>query len=143
MLVGTFGDWGAYQSMKDKARVCYALSQPKDRQPASVQRNPGYMFISRRQGGIKNEISLDMGFPLKEDATNAVAEAGSAHFELVPKGTYVWLKNVAEETVLLDAMRKSSKLVIKVPAKKGTMTVDTYSLSGLAQAWERVQKDCP
>src|SRR4051812_9238777 len=27
-----FGDWGAYATASGKARVCYALSQPKDRQ---------------------------------------------------------------------------------------------------------------
>ena len=75
LLVGTYGDWGAYQSTTGKVKVCYALSQPKDRQPATLQRNPAFMFISRRPAnGVKNEISLDMGFPVKENATNAVAE---------------------------------------------------------------------
>eukprot|EP01037_Dinobryon_pediforme_P013588 gene13588-biopygen8301 len=144
LLVGTYGDWGAYQSTTGKIKVCYALSQPKDRQPTSLQRNPGFMFISRRpSSGVKNEISLDLGFPLKEDATTATADVGTTHYELVLKGTYAWVKNVAEESAMMDVMRKGSKLVIKAPSKKGNVSTDTYSLAGLAQAWDRVQKDCP
>ena len=144
LLVGTYGDWAAYQSANKAAHVCYALSQPKDREPANLQRNPAFLFISRRpSNGVKNEISLDMGFPLKENAGGASADVGGAQFELVAKGTFVWVKNVAQEPELLDAMRKGSKLVIKAPSIKGHVTTDSYSLNGLQQAWERVQKDCP
>lgn len=144
LLVGTYGDWGAFQSTTGKVKVCYALSQPKDRQPATLQRNPAFMFISRRPAnGVKNEISLDMGFPLKDNAANAVAEIGTAHYDLVLKGTYAWLKNPAEEVAVMEALRKGAKLVVKAPSIKGNVTTDTYSLTGLAQAWEKVQKDCP
>ena len=144
LLVGTYGDWGAYQSTTGKVKVCYALSQPKDRQPATLQRNPAFMFISRRPAnGVKNEISLDMGFPVKENATNAVAEIGPTHYDLVLKGTYAWLKNPAEEVAMMETLRKGAKLVVKAPSIKGNVTTDSYSLTGLAQAWEKVQKDCP
>ena len=144
LLVGTYGDWGAYQSTTGKVKVCYALSQPKDRQPATLQRNPAFMFISRRPAnGVKNEISLDMGFPVKENATNAVAEIGPTHYDLVQKGTYAWLKNPAEEVAMMETLRKGAKLVVKAPSIKGNVTTDSYSLTGLAQAWEKVQKDCP
>ena len=144
LLVGTYGDWGAYQSVTGKIKVCYALSQPKDRQPAALQRNGAFMFISRRpSNGVKNEISLDMGFPVKENATNAVAEIGTTHYDLVLKGTYAWVKNPAEEITMMDTMRKGAKLIVKAPSIKGNVTTDTYSLTGLAQAWDKVQKDCP
>ena len=144
LLVGTYGDWGAYQSTTGKVKVCYALSQPKDRQPTTLQRNPAFMFISRRPAnGVKNEISLDMGFPVKENATNAVAEIGPTHYDLVLKGTYAWLKNPAEEVAMMETLRKGAKLVVKAPSIKGNVTTDSYSLTGLAQAWEKVQKDCP
>ena len=53
------------------------------------------------------------------------------------------MKNPAEESQFIDAMKKGSKLVIKAPSIKGNVTTDTYSLSGLSQALDRVQKDCP
>ena len=32
-LLGTFGDWKALMSGKDKSKLCYVLAQPKDRKP--------------------------------------------------------------------------------------------------------------
>lgn len=145
-LVATNGDWETYQAQGAKGKICYALSRPKDRQPGGLTRDPGYIFISTRPGeGVRGEISIIMGFPLKENATNASAAIGSTTFGLVAKGTNAWVKNAAEETQLIDAMRKGarSKLIVKAPSVKGNVTTDTYSLAGLAQALDRVNKECP
>lgn len=143
LLVATFGDWGAYTSQGAKGKICYALAQPKERQPASLKRDAGYVFISTRPGeGVRGEISIMMGFPLKEGASGGVAEVGASSFALVAKGENAWVKNAAEESQLAEAMRKGAKLVVKAPSVKGNQSTDTYSLSGLGQALERVQKDC-
>jgi invasion protein IalB len=44
---------------------------------------------------------------------------------------------------LIDALKKGSKLVIKAASARGNVTTDTYSLSGLSQALEKVEKECP
>jgi hypothetical protein len=143
-LVGTFGDWGAYQSQAGKAKICYVLAQPKDRQPATLKRDPAYLFISSRPGeGVHNEVSVIMGFPLKEDGPGAKAEIGTNAFDLVAKGENAWIKNAAEEGQFVEAIKKGAKLIVKIASKKGHVTTDTYSLSGISQALERVQKDCP
>jgi hypothetical protein len=143
-LVGTFGDWGAYQSQSGKTKICYVLAQPKERRPEGLKRDPAYMFISSRPGeGVHNEVSVIMGFPLKEGGSDAKAEIGPAAFELVAKGENAWIKNAAEEGQFVEAIRKGSKLIVKVASKKGNVTTDTYSLSGISQALERAQKDCP
>jgi hypothetical protein len=143
-LVGTYGDWGAYQSQSGKTKICYVLAQPKERRPEGLKRDPAYMFISSRPGeGVHNEVSVIMGFPLKEGGSDAKAEIGPAAFELVAKGENAWIKNAAEEGQFVEAIRKGSKLIVKVASKKGNVTTDTYSLSGISQALERAQKDCP
>jgi hypothetical protein len=143
-LVGTFGDWGAYQSQAGKNKICYVLAQPKDRQPTALKRDPAYMFISSRPGeGVHNEVSVIMGFPLKEGGPEAKAEIGANAFDLVAKGENAWIKNAAEEGQFVEAIKKGAKLIVKIASKKGNVTTDTYSLSGISQALERVQKDCP
>lgn len=142
--LGKYGDWGAYSTQGAKGKVCYALGQPKDRQPSGLKRDPGYLFISTRPGeGVRGEVSFIFGFPLKDSAPDAVAEAGATSFGLITKGENAWVRNAAEESQLVETMRKSAKLVIKVPSKKGNATSDTYSLSGLSQALDRVKKECP
>jgi hypothetical protein len=143
-LIGTYGDWAAYQSQSGKTKICYVLAQPKDRQPGTLKRDPAYLFISSRPGeGVHNEVSVIMGFPLKEGGPEAKAEIGTTAFDLVAKGENAWIKNAAEEGQFVEAIKKGAKLLVKIASKKGNMTTDSYSLSGISQALERVQKDCP
>jgi invasion protein IalB len=143
-LVATFGDWGVYVSQSGKSKICYALAQPKERQPANLKRDPAYIFISSRPTeSVHNEVSVIMGFPLKEGGSDARAEVGSATFGLVAKEQNAWIKNAAEEGPFIGAMKKGSKLTIKAASKKGNVTTDLYSLSGLGPALDRVRKECP
>jgi invasion protein IalB len=73
----------------------------------------------------------------------ARAEIGSSGFDLVAKGTNAWIKNQAEEPQFVDTLKKGSKLIVKAPSLKGHITTDSYSLAGLSQALERVEKECP
>jgi invasion protein IalB len=142
--LGKFGDWGAYSTAGAKGKVCYALGQPKNREPKGLNRDPGYLFISTRPGdGVRGEVSFIFGFPLKEGSADSVAEAGDKTFELVAKGENAWLADPQKEPAFIEAIRKTGKLLIKVPSKKGNDTTDTYSLTGLSQALDRVKKECP
>ena len=83
-----------------------------------------------------------MGLPLKEGSGDAKAEVGTTTFDLVTKGQNAWMKNAAQEGQLIDVMKKHGRLVVKAPAVKGALATDSYSLSGLGQALDRVAKDC-
>ena len=142
-LVGTFGDWGAYEAQGAKSKICYALAQPKQRTPASLKREAAYIFISSRPGeGVRNEVSVIMGVAMKDGAAEAKAEVGTTAFDLVTKGQNAWMKNAAQESQLIDTMKKHGRMVVKAPLAKGSVS-DSYSLAGLAQALDRVSKDCP
>jgi hypothetical protein len=145
VLVATYGDWGAYSAQTGKSKTCYALAQPKDRAPASLKRDPAYIFISTRPAeGVRNEISFVMGFTIKpaDGSTDPQVKVGSSTIAMVAEGTNLWVKNAAEEGQLLDAMKKNQKLTVRAASAKGNVTTDTYSLSGLGQAIDRVQKEC-
>src|ERR1700727_2561151 len=170
-LVATFGDWNVFVGEVGKGRICYTLAQPKSREPASLNRDPGYAFISDRPAeGVRNEVSFIMGFDVaaadvaeskpdakpgekrapKSDAKPKtsvgpapVALVDEATFEMLPKGGNLWVKNAAKESALIAEMRKGAKLVIKAASLRGHQSIDTYSLTGFAQAMERLQKECP
>jgi len=144
VLVASYGDWGAYAAQTGKSKTCYALAQPKDRVPASLKRDPGYVFISTRPAeGVHNEISFVMGFAVKADpSSNPQVKVGNATIAMVAEGTNLWVKNAAQEGQLLDAMKKSPRLTVSAPSAKGNVTTDTYSLTGIVQALDRVQKEC-
>jgi invasion protein IalB len=141
-LVGQFGDWGVYVDTSGSGKICYALSQPKSRAPAGLNRDPAYFFISTRTAeNVKGEVSVVMGFPLKE-GTDATLTVGPASFDLYTRGTGAWVRNVAEETRLVDAMRKGRDLTVKGTSGRGNVTTDTYSLSGISAAIDRAAQEC-
>jgi invasion protein IalB len=141
-LVGQFGDWGVYVSESQKNKVCFALSQPRERLPANLNRDPGYIFISTRPAdNVRDEFSVIVGYPLKEDVDPAV-QIGSDTFALYARQSGAWIRNVAEEARLIDAMRKGRDLEMKSTSARGNVTTDRYSLSGISQALDRVAQEC-
>ena len=141
-LVGQYGDWGVYVSQAQSAKVCFALTQPKERLPASLNRDPGFMFLSTRPAdNVRNEFSVLVGYPLKEDVDPAIA-IGDDKFALYARQSGAWIRNVAEEARLIEAMRKGSDLEMKSTSARGNATTDRYSLSGVSQALDRVAQEC-
>ena len=50
VLLGQFGDWGAYKASPGGKKVCFALSKPTATvtEPANKKRDPSYAFVSTR-----------------------------------------------------------------------------------------------
>lgn len=141
--LGTYGEWGAYLAQSGKDKTCYALGQPKDRQPkAKLKDTPGYIFISSRPGeGVRNEVAINLGYATK-DGSAATAEIDGDGWELITKGQNAWVKEQPREREFVGALRGGSRLVIKASSAKGTSTTDTYALKGLSDALARVAQEC-
>jgi hypothetical protein len=141
--LGTYGEWGAYLAQGGKDKTCYALGQPKDRQPkAKLKDTSAYIFISTRPGeGVRNEVAINLGYGTK-DGSAATAEIDGDGWELVTKGTNAWVKDQGREKEFVGALRGGSKLVVKAASSKGTSTTDTYALKGLSDALARVAQEC-
>ena len=115
MLLGQFGDWGAYKATPGGKKVCFALSKPTSAttDPAGRNRDPSYAFVSTRPAEkVKNEVSVIVGYPQKP-GHDATASIGSAHYVMYTQNDGAWVKNAAEEAQMVDAMRKGADLVVK------------------------------
>jgi hypothetical protein len=143
-LLGQYGDWGAYTASPGGKKVCFAIAKPASSEttPAGKSRNPPYMFISSRPAEkVSDEVSIIIGYPFKPNSEATVA-VGSSSFALYTQQDGAWIKNAAEETNLIAAMRAGQNLVIKGMSAKGTRSTDIFSLKGLAQALDRSDQDC-
>ena len=142
-LLGTFDDWKALMTGKDRTKVCYALAVPKDRKPAGLKRDPAHIFISTRVAdGTKNEIAFRLGFATKAGQEGTLT-IGKTNYVLLANAESAFLKNAAQEAQVIEAMKKSPELTVKVASVRGNETTDRYSLKGIGKALERVQKECP
>jgi hypothetical protein len=142
-LVATFSDWSAYTAQTGKAKICYALAQPKNRLPANLKDTPAYLFVSFRPAeNVKNEVAAVLGFPTKDGGPSELAIA-QTKYDLVTKGANAWVKNPAEEPQAIATMSKGSALTVSATSARGNKTTDRYSLAGFAQALDRARKECP
>lgn len=141
-VVATFADWSVYTAQAGRSKICYALTQPKDRAPKNLNRDPAYLFVSFRPAqNIRNEVAIVMGFAAKADAP-AEAVIGNASYALLTQAENAWLKNPAEESQAIGAMTKGQNLTVKVQSQRGNKLTDRYSLNGFGQALERARKEC-
>jgi invasion protein IalB len=90
---------------------------------------------------VKNEVSIVIGYPFKA-SSDATAEIGSTKFAMYTQNDGAWIKNVAEEARMIEAMRKGAELTVKGTSGRGTQSIDQYSLKGLGQALDRIAQEC-
>jgi len=143
-LLGQYGDWGAYTATPAGKKVCFALAKPANSStlPPNRPRDPTYIFISSRPAEkVKDEVSIIFGYGLKPNA-DANIEVAGASYVMYTQADGAWVKNAAEETRLVEAMRKGLDLTVKGTSAKGTASTDVYSLKGLPQALDRVGQEC-
>lgn len=144
VLLGQFGDWGAYTATPGGKKVCFALSKPTSAvtDPAGRNRDASYAFVSTRPSEkVTNEVSLIVGYPQKP-SHDASAAVDARTFVLYTQNDGAWVKNAGEEAQMVDAMRKGSTLIVKSESGRGTKTTDTYSLRGIAEALDKVAAEC-
>jgi hypothetical protein len=143
-LLGTFGDWGAYTASPGGKKVCFALAKPSKSEttPPNRQRDAAFLFVSSRPAEkVKDEVSIIIGYGFKAN-TDATLELGGASYAMYTQADGAWIKNAAEETKLVEAMRKGGDLSVKGTSARGTGTTDVFSLKGLAQALDKVGEEC-
>ncbi|MCV6545739.1 MAG: invasion associated locus B family protein [Cohaesibacter sp.] len=138
-----FKDWGTYVlNDSQRGKMCFAASQPKDMEPKNVNRDPVYFFITTRpREGVREEVNVITGYPYKEGSKTSI-QIGSDSFSLYTSGDGAWLENAADEARLVNAMRRGSTMVVRGTSRRGTLTIDTYSLAGITAATKKALESC-
>jgi hypothetical protein len=86
-------------------------------------------------------VSVLVGYPLKQDSKVSVNVDGKT-FVMFTKEDGAWVENIADESVLVAALRAGSKMIVKGTSRRGTNTTDEYSLAGSAAALDLAAKSC-
>jgi hypothetical protein len=143
-LLGQFGEWGAYSANSAGKKICYALAKPSSSatEPANRPRDPAYTFISTRPTeNVRNEISIIVGYPFKP-GSEATVDIGSNKYAMYTQADGAWIKNAAEESRMVDTMRRGADMIVIGESGRGTKSTDRYALKGLSQALDRVAQEC-
>lgn len=144
--LGSFQNWAAYTTDSGDAKVCYALSKPTSSEPRKARRDPIFFLINDWPARkAKGEPEVVPGYGYK-DGSDVTVQVGSDKFTLFTKnegGTGgAWVEAQADEERLVRAMKGGSEAVVTGTSKRGTVTRDTYSLSGFADALAKADQAC-
>jgi hypothetical protein len=140
--LATLIDWALYTDSKTPHQFCFVTSEPKSSEPADTAREAPRIYISAWPAeGIKGEVSIRLGFPPKK-ASEISAEIAPATFKLFSADERAYVQDQTQELKLVDAMKKGAKLTVSATTATGTAVADTYSLTGLGQALQELQKTC-
>ena len=140
-LLQKYNDWSVYAAT-GSPKVCFAVSQPTSSTPKNVRRGPIYFYISDYPADkVVGEISVKMGYPFAAGG-KATVTVGTDKFELFTKDEGAFVEKTADEAKLIEAMKAGSSVKVQGRSARGTDTGDTYSLSGISGALERVAKEC-
>jgi invasion associated locus B (IalB) protein len=144
--IGSFKQWNAYTSNEAEGKMCFAASQPTDSkyEPTGVKgRDPVFFMITTIPAKkIKNEASTIIGYPFKE-GSKATVDIDGTKFTMFTDKDSAWIENPAQESQLIDAMKKGKKMSVAGTSRRGTTTTDAYSLSGISAALDAIAKACP
>src|SRR6266699_1118684 len=115
-LLDSFRDWHVYSVGAGTDRLCYALSQPKQMNPANLTRDSVFFLISSWPGRkVKSEPSVVPGYQYKVGSKVQV-QVGADKFELFTKNDGpaggAWLDNPADEKKLIDAMKRGADMSV-------------------------------
>lgn len=135
-------DWSAVTAGAQKAKVCYALSKPTKLEPAGLNHGEVFFFISTRPGdGVRNEPSIQVGYNLKEGSKVSV-DVDGRKFSLFTQGDGAWLESAADESKLLDALKRGRRLTVGGTSGRGNATTYSFSLDGFSAALDAAAKEC-
>jgi hypothetical protein len=142
-ILGSYTAWDAFKLTRDGQTLCYVVAQPGDMAPKGVNRGDVFFMITRWVE-LKRmaEPSVITGYTYRQGSSVTVA-IGSDSFDMFTQGDGAWLRNSGDETKLINAMRRGSKLIIKGTSSRGTLTTDEYSLSGISKALDKIKQVCP
>ncbi len=141
-LLGEHGSWKTYSFTEKDSKTCYALAQPSNSLPKNVRRDPIYLLVTNKQKPRAfNEISVITGYPYKKNSTTS-ANIGGAKFNMYTNADGAWVDGAPLQKRMIASMKNGNNIIVKGTSSRGTLTTDTYSLSGFTAALTQINAAC-
>lgn len=140
--IGDFGDWSAFQFTEDGNAACYMASQPKKAEGDYSKRGEVYAIVTHRPAeGRRDEVSIVAGYVYEKDSWVEVT-IDNTLFKLFTHEDGAWAPDKESDKKIVSAMIKGRSMVVKGVSSRGTLTTDTYSLTGFTKAHDAINKAC-
>jgi len=138
-FLGKFGDWQALARDDGGAKVCYAATLPKKSVGDYTRRGDVFLVVSHRPSDkMTGIVSFEAGYPYAKNS-KITATIGGKGYPMFPDGELAF---AFEDKPLVDAMIRGADMVVTGTSSRGTLTTDTFSLTGFTAALNAASKAC-
>lgn len=140
----TFKTWRVFSLVREKQKICYAISSPVEKTGTYKRRGAPYVVVTYRE---KNpaEVGVYAGYPYKAKSTVDITidtQPQHAFFTTTKTPQIAWAQNTDEDKKIVEDMLKGSKMTVTGQAQTNASSTDTYGLQGFSQAYKRMQELC-
>lgn len=141
-LVDKSGDWSMFAHDAAEKKICFIASQPSSSIPKDAKRDQPFFYVSAwPKDGVKSEISILLGYPVKK-GSDVTVTISSSSFKLFAQGDKAFVADPTEELKLIDAMKRGSSMEVSASAEAGFETTDKFSLSGVTASLKTLDTKC-
>ena len=140
--IGSFRDWRVYAYGSGADKTCFVAASPQSSRGAEGRRRgPIALYVSNRPGAkVAGEVSVAIGYPFRKDA--AAIDVGGRTYRLFTEGETAWSADGADGAIVAG-MKAKRTLTVTATSQAGTRTVDSFSLLGFTNAFNKLNAECP
>lgn len=136
-----FEDWHVLTTLQEEQKICYMVSVPKEESGNFEVRAEAYLLVSKFKDR-EAEVSISSGFPYKI--------GGEVEFKIDDKSfnlrkiedNLAWAESSKLDQEIIAALKSGNSLNAKGTAEKGQYAIDTYSLMGFTNAYNKMMELC-
>ncbi len=140
--IGDSGAWSSFQFSEDGNLACYMSSEPTKAEGKYKARGDVFAIVTHRPAEERlGEVSIIAGYSYQKDSWVEV-KIGKQTFRLFSPDDGAWAPDAETDKKLVQAMRKGQTMVVTGTSTRGTLTTDTYSLSGFTKAYQAINEAC-
>ena len=110
--VATYRDWIVYKAETGGDTVCFAVSEPTDRDPPSVNHGEVFFTVATWKSGKANlQPSLMAGYDLR-DRPKPLVRIGSNRWDMFSNGDEAFIETNNDESRLVNDMKRGADMRI-------------------------------
>ncbi len=142
-LIAKFRDWEAHKTRVGGVTVCYAAAVPIKSKGKYRRRGETSLLISFwPERKIRGQVEVRAGYRYKDGSAATLTFNNGAKFRLRAEGDGAWARNEAADRKIVKQLSDRARLTVTGRSWRGTLTVDTYSLTGFRAAFARARTAC-
>ena len=128
---------GKWSFKKINNKTCSIFQVPTSEKGDYTNRGAVIFYVFKE--GAAEYVRIDSGYPYDSEKYIKVT-IDSKNYQFFGEDDSAW--SMADDAVIIKALKAGKKMSVVGYSKRGTETTDTYTLIGFTNAYNSLQQDC-